>query len=366
MGAVASHRVARLALCALILLVPAVALAQLQVGTIRGIVRDAQQAPVAGAIVTLQDSQGAAVRTTTSTAEGTFQLLDVAPGGYVIRVVLRDALLTTRNIVVRGSLPVEVALDVGSAVHEEVVVRGDAGSNTTEHPWSVAGDAIRRTLASTPGQQVQNALAALPGWMAEDNGLLHVRGVDDGLLYVQDGIPVYERLDRVFGMPPNPSAIASMEVLNSYIPPEFGFKSGGVIQVRSETGRGGRWSGSIGAGAADFSTRNIDAVAAGPLGTSGGLMFTGSYERSVRFLDPVDPGNLHNSGSAANGGAQWTSQRAGHLITVTLQAGRDRYDVPHDAAQELAQHCIARGATIRDALRSAGSNAYNNYDKAKS
>ena len=262
----------------------------------------------------LQDSQGATVRSVTSAADGAFQIGDVAPGSYVIRVQLADALLLTRAIVVRGSLPVDVALDVGPTLHEEVVVRGDAGSNTAEHPWSVAGDSVRRTIASTPGQQVQNALATLPGWMAEDNGLLHVRGVDDGLLYVQDGIPVYERLDRVFGMPPDSSAIASMEVLNGYIPPEFGFKSGGVIQVRSESGRGGRWSGSLGVGAASFKTANVDALGFGPIGTSGGLMFTGSHETSARFLDPVDPGNLHNSGSASAGSTQLTWQHAGRPV----------------------------------------------------
>jgi len=315
---------------------PPSAHAQLQVSMIHGVVRDAQQQPVADALVTLLDSRGTSIRSATSAADGTFRLSDVAPGGYVIRVQLRDALLLERSIVVRGSLPVEMTLEIGPAMHEEVVVRGDAGSNTAEHPWSVAGDAVRRTIASTPGQQVQNALATLPGWMAEDNGLLHVRGVDDGLLYVQDGIPVYERLDRVFGMPPNPSAIASMEVLNGYIPPEFGFKSGGVIQVRSETGRGGPWSGSIGAGAADLSTRNVDALAAGPLGSTAGVMFTASHETSSRFLDPVDPGNLHNTGAASSGGAQLTWQRAGHLITATAQAGRDHYDVPHSVAQEIA------------------------------
>ena len=36
----------------------------------------------------------------------------------------------------------------------------------------------------------------MPGWATEDNGLLHSRGVDDGFLYVVDGVPVYERLDQ--------------------------------------------------------------------------------------------------------------------------------------------------------------------------
>ena len=87
-----------------------------------------------------------------------------------------------------------------------MVVRGDAGANTAERPWSLAGEAVRDVGSRSRASASRRALASLPGWMSEDNGLLHVRGVDDGLLYVQDGIPVYARLDRLFGMPPNPSA----------------------------------------------------------------------------------------------------------------------------------------------------------------
>ena len=47
--------------------------------------------------------------------------------------------------------------------------------------------------------RLQDVVATLPGWATEDNGLLHSRGVDDGFLYVVDGVPVYERLDQTSG-----------------------------------------------------------------------------------------------------------------------------------------------------------------------
>ena len=46
--------------------VPSVARAQLQVSTIRGVVHDARQQPVAGALVTLQDSRRTDLRSVTS------------------------------------------------------------------------------------------------------------------------------------------------------------------------------------------------------------------------------------------------------------------------------------------------------------
>jgi outer membrane receptor protein involved in Fe transport len=172
--------------------------------------------------------------------------------------------------------------------------------------------------------------------MAEDNGLLHVRGVDDGLLYVQDGIPVYARLDRLFGMPPNPSAIASLHVLNGYVPPEFGFKSGAVVEVRTETGIRNSWSGTLDAGLADLGTRHVEGFASGPLRRGLGLMLTGSDERSSRFLDPVALENFHNEGRTSSLAAQVTYGPGKNLFSGSAQFGREVYDVPHNLEQQKA------------------------------
>ena len=315
---------------------PAPALAQLQVAVLQGQVVDPQSQPLAHATVQLQDPSGHAVRSALTSSDGRFRLDDVAPGSYVIRIEVDGAPVLTRPLVVRGSLPVELTLQTGMAVAESIVVRGDAGANTTEHPWSLAGETVRDVGEPLPGQRVQGALASLPGWMAEDNGLLHVRGVDDGLLYVQDGIPVYARLDRLFGMPPNPSAIASMHVMNGYIPPEFGFKSGGVVEVRTESGIRDAWSGSLDTGLADLGTRHVEGFSAGPVGSRAGLMLTGSDERSSRFLDPVALENFHNEGRSSSLAAQVTFQSAAGLFSGSAQGGRSKYDVPHTLDQEAA------------------------------
>jgi outer membrane receptor protein involved in Fe transport len=312
------------------------AAAQLQVASVRGRVLDAGRLPVAGATVQLTDAYGTATATGATSATGSFEFPDVAPGSYTVEVTLDGTVLVARAIVVRGSLPVELTLQAGSLVSERVVVSGDAASSTPERPWTVAGETVRRAPEPLPSQRVQGALATLPGWMAEDNGLLHVRGVDDGLLYIQDGIPVYERVDRLFGLPPNPSGIASLHVLNGYIPPEYGFKAGAVVVVRSETGVGGSWSGTLDSGVGGDATRYAEGFAAGPIGARGGLMFTASDERNARFLDPVDPGNLHNDGRSSSAGAQLTWGGGGSVFTGSIQGGSDRYDVPNSASQEEA------------------------------
>ena len=319
------------------LVCPPVAAAQLQVATIRGVLQDAQRQPVTGATIVLADSQGRAVASTVADATGRFEFTSVAPGSYTIRAERANLTLATERLVVRGSLPVELTLLVGAAsVREDVVVRGDASEATVERPWSIAGDAVRDTASMLPSQRVQAALASVPGWMTEDNGLLHVRGVDDGLLYVQDGVPIYARVDRLFGTAPNAAAIDAITIIDGYVPPEFGFKSGGVISLRSASGLTERWTGTMDAGLASHASRHAEAMAAGPLGTSIGLMLTGASEQSNRFLDPVSPDNLHNRGRSHSAGAQVSGRRPNDLFTASFTGGRSLYDVPHEEHQDAA------------------------------
>ena len=55
-------------------------------------------------------------------------------------------------------------------------------------------------------------------------------------------MPVYERLDQTSGLAPDASTIDALTVVTGYVPPEYGYKAGGVIDVRTraatETWRG--------------------------------------------------------------------------------------------------------------------------------
>ena len=96
------------------------------------------------------------------------------------------------------------------------------------------------------------------------------------------------------------------------------------------------WTGTLDAGVADMATGHVEGAASGPLGRAAGLMFTASHERSDRFLDPVDPDNLHNEGWAAAATTQFTLRTTSNLFTASGQGGRNGYDVPHDFSQEQA------------------------------
>src|SRR5688572_6158334 len=284
---------ARLAavLVSLIVATAADAAAQLQVATIEGVVRGPDDAPVSGAVVTLLDGLGDSLTSVPTAPDGRFRLTNLAPGIYAIRADAPPLSGTVRGLAVGGALPVDVNVRLSAVAAEQVVVRGNGevqpGSTATR--VTLAGDAVRRAPARIRSRGLQDAIATVPGWSTEDNGLLHVRGVDDGFLYVIDGVPVYERLDGLFGIAPDPALIDSVTVSTGYIPPEFGLKSGGVIEVRSAARTSERWNGAIDLAAGSDAAADVSAVTGGETGTATALTLGLARQRSDRYLDPVHP-----------------------------------------------------------------------------
>jgi outer membrane receptor protein involved in Fe transport len=215
------------------------------------------------------------------------------------------------------------------------VTAGALDARTTR--VTLSGDAVRRAPARVRSRGLQDAIATTPGWATEDNGLLHVRGVDDGFLFVIDGVPVYERIDGLFGVSPDPAMIDQVNVMTGFISPEFGLKSGGVIEVRSAARSADQWLGTFDAGAGSEASRELSSVVGGPLGRRAALTLGLSGQTSSRFLDPVHPDNLHNDGGTVSGGGQfsWTPSPA-HLLTAVAGFGRSAFDVPHGEEQEEA------------------------------
>lgn len=333
------RRAAILAACfpALIFCVPHFAAAQLQQATIAGSLIGPDGAVVDEGVVTLLDSLGEPL-VSTRAAAGRFRLTNVPPGTYGLRAEAPPLRALVRSVTVRDALPVEIQVRMSAVAEDQVTVRGGAAEAPTPTTGiTLAGEAIRRAPVRLRSRALQDAIATAPGWSTEDNGLLHVRGVDDGFLYVVDGVPVYERLDGLFGNAPDPAMIESVNVVTGYIPAEFGFKAGGVIEVRSASRTADAWLGSVNFGVGSEDARDLSAVVGGPVLQSASLTLGAAGQSSSRFLDPVHPENLHNEGGATSGGGQfgWTVS-PGSALTLVSGFSRSQFDVPHGEEQDEA------------------------------
>ena len=308
--------------------------AQLQQTTLTAIVTDAGQAAVPGASVTLTDPLGAVLQTTTTDARGHAVFANVSPGRYELRTIAPGAAPLHLPVTVAGALPMEVAIGIPAAVTDRVVVSA-VSADATSSRGSIAGQSISRVPVRVRSRALQDVVATLPGWSTEDNGLIHSRGVDDGFLYVIDGVPVYERVDAVSGLSPDLTSVASINVLTGYVPPEFGYKAGGVIEIRSATAQS--WTGTAEVTAASDDARDLSGAAGGRMTDELSFRVGGVAARSDRFLDPVHPDNLHNNGNQASvfGQIEWMAT-ATNRFSIGWEAGRSHFDVPNNAEQEEA------------------------------
>jgi outer membrane receptor for ferrienterochelin and colicin len=327
----------RLALVSQLLLLLAVsAFAQLQQGAITGVVTAPDGRPADSATITLLDPLGVPLSTATVSG-GAFTLSNVPLGTYAVRADAPQLQAFLPRVAVTSAIPVKIEMRLSAVAAEQVVVQGeDATAVSPMTRVTLGGESVRRAPARLRSRGLQDAIATA-GWSTEDNGLLHSRGVDDGFLYVIDGIPVYERLDGLFGTAPDPAMVDSLNIVTGYVPAEFGWKAGGVLEVRSAARTADRWSGSFEGSVGNDRTRQFSAVSGGPVSLTSSLTVGLSRQASSRYLDPVHPDNLHNDGNAWSGGGQF-SWAASDRDTVTAVAGfsRSAFDVPHAEEQDAA------------------------------
>ncbi len=239
---------------------------------------------------------------------------------------------------VDASLPIDVTLRMPLRVSGTVVVEG-AFARQASRVAQLGGGQRRSALAPVRVRQqgIQDVIATLPGWATEDNGLLHSRGVDDGFLYVIDGVPVYERLDQLLGVSPDVSTLESVSVVTGYVPAEFGHKAGGVIDVRTRAAAAD-WTTAIDVERASQDSTGGSASVGGGLGGSTTIRIGAAGQASERFLDPVHPDNLHNHGQSVSTFGQLASGLTNNdSLNVSWGFGRARFDVPNTAEQEAAR-----------------------------
>ena len=84
---------------------------------------------------------------------------------------------------------------------------------------------------------------------------MHIRGVDDGTLYVVGGVPTPDRVDGLFAGSFNTDAITSLDIITGNIPAEFGDRSGAVVLIQPKSGLDIPLAGTLSLGAGSFDSK---------------------------------------------------------------------------------------------------------------
>lgn len=328
------------------------ATAQVQRGTVRGNVSDSTGAVVAEVDVTLANPISEYRRAFRTKSDGQFEFQELAYGAYVLEVKAQGFASESRMIVVRTNVPqiddVQLRISTGSA---QVMVRSNVDLDMPTSTVTTMDAAFVAHMPLPTIGNVQSVLGTVQGWHVEDNGLLHERGVDDGALFIVNGVPMPDRRDMLFASSLQLNSISSMQVVSGNTQAEFGGRSGAVILVDTKSGFNLPPSGSFAVSAGGFHSLGTEASTSG--GNSKlGYFVAGSSQRSDRFLDPVDPNNLHDIGTALqfSGRGDWNPNSHDALV-LTASVDGANFGVPNTRLQESAGQNIQQrnrdyGATL--------------------
>src|SRR5579863_3232465 len=241
-----------LAVCAVILSLSLVGLAQELAATLTGTVTDPSAAVVAGATITVHSEEtGADVRTVTTSSSGSFNITNLPAGRYTVTVknsgfqvyVAKDVVL---NVAEKHTL--DVGLKTGKATETIEVTAENTPIQTTtaEESGTVTGDQVRELALNNrnfeqlillqPG--VANQLPDKVGFGLANNTSISVNGARTGANnYTVDGADINDSgSNGTLLNTPSIDAIREFTLERSNYDAAFGRSGGGQIVVATKSG----------------------------------------------------------------------------------------------------------------------------------
>jgi hypothetical protein len=307
-------------------------------GTITGTVTDPSGAVVPGAKVTITNPLTGHTAQTTTAGDGTFRFNNLPPNPYRLEVKSEKFSTYTQNVDVRGSIPVQVTVQLGIEVASTTVEVSTVMAALENEPGAhVDVDTMQlQKYPVNPGQGLSDAIVNSTGGVASDgNGFFHPQGDHAQYQYSIDNQPITDQQSKVFSTQLPVSAIQSMEIDTGFVNAEFGDKTSLVAQITTRSGLGannklfGNVTGSYGS----FGTSS------GSIGLGYGNNRWGNFlaidgVRSGRFLDSPEVRPIHDIGNN-----QTVFDRSDWQITpkdivhLNLFTARNWIQIPNDLDQ---------------------------------
>ncbi len=234
-----------LALCLTLSVLPRVIHAQEATARIIGTVTDPQGGTIEGARVTAANTSTGFTRETRSAKDGSYQILELPIGSYIIAAEQTGFSRTATNeqkLQINQALRLDISLKLG-ATSDTVSVEADAAGVETVNA-TLGQSVTSRPLVNMPlnGRNVLDLALLQPG-VTETNpdssatgGFSIAGGRTDSVTYLLDGGLDNSLLDNGSVYTPNPDTIAEFRILTSNYTAEYGRNGGGIVSIVTKSG----------------------------------------------------------------------------------------------------------------------------------
>lgn len=271
-------------------------------GTINGTVNDANNAFIVNADVEISNAVTKYAQKVKTDANGDFRLNNVPFGNYILTVDANGFDVSTRQIIVRGIVPINLRFSlevVGNKTIVDVIATQNLLENVPTTNTNVDRALIERLPISSPASGLSDAvIATAPGIATDANGFFHPLGDHAQTSIFLDNQPISDQQSTAFSTQLPLEAFQSFNVISGAPNAEYGDKTSLVIDAVTRSGLGlKRPSGSIAMQAASFKTYNPTATF-GFGNNNYGNFSAFTFSSSRRFLDSPEFESLHNNGAS--------------------------------------------------------------------
>lgn len=235
----------------LLLVCPAIALGQGN-GSVAGKITDNDGAVIAGAVVTITNSQTMASRQAKTDAEGEYQITSLSPGQYQIEISasgFKKSQQSRIQLQVDERLRVNIVLEVGNVAESVTVTNQPSLVNTQDATVRGVVDAKRMADLPLNGRSPLQLMLLVPGVVPSPGtgigGSFQPGGQQfvassgskaNGINYVLDGGDNMDTYRSVANSFPNPDILQEFSFQTNSYSAEYGGRAGGVVNAVTKSG----------------------------------------------------------------------------------------------------------------------------------
>jgi hypothetical protein len=286
-------------------------------------------------------------RNTLATSEqGSLDVQRLAYGIYQLEIRQPGFAEISETVEIHSSIRFELIVQLKlPSVNQSVTVNAASTLINPDQAGSVSQigtDLIQNRLGSIPGRSLQDLVNSQPGWLYEGNAVLHPRGSEYQTQFVVDGIPLTDNRSPSFGPALEADDVQSLSIFTAGIPPEYGRKMGGVVEVNTLQDPQAGFHSTIVLSGGSFDSAGAFAQGQYVWGKNTfGASASGSM--TDHYLNPVVPQNYSNTGTLGDFSVNYERDLTSKdRLRFIVRHETSRYDIPNEQVQQVAgQHQTA-------------------------